>query len=85
MSEYHKSGYQVKNFLSNCCTQKHTLWVFIRSTSPHRGTSNEYPQHIFSCRNKKFMLSVGKKCHCLELIVNVWGNFSILREDELMS
>ena len=40
------------------------LWVLIRSASPniccgyslevpHRGTSNEYPQHMFSSRNKK--------------------------------
>ena len=39
------------------------LWVLIRSTShiccgysleaPRRGASNEYPQHMFSSRNKK--------------------------------
>ena len=30
--------------------QKHMLWVL---EAPHRGASNEYPQHMFSSRNKK--------------------------------
>ena len=31
--------------------RKHMLWVLIRTH--RRGASNEYPQHIFSCRNEK--------------------------------
>ena len=30
---------------------KHTLWYALEA--PHRGASNEYPQHMFSRRNKK--------------------------------
>ena len=39
--------------------RKHTLWVLINRRCgyslemPHRGTSNEYPQHMFSMKNKK--------------------------------
>ena len=29
--------------------------------APHRGTSNEYPQHIFSWRNKKNINTFGLK------------------------
>ena len=32
---------------------KHMLWVLIRSSLHLRGASNEYPQYIFSWRNKK--------------------------------
>ena len=49
-----KSRYQVNIFLIS--RRKHMLWVLIRGYSleaPHRGTSNEYPQHMFSSRNKK--------------------------------
>ena len=48
-----KSGYQVNTFLIS--RQKHMLWVLIRSASENIccGTSNEYPQHMFSLRNKK--------------------------------
>ena len=31
----------------------HMLWILIRSASPRRGASNEYPQHMFLLRNKK--------------------------------
>ena len=31
--------------------RKHMLWVSLEA--PHRGASNEYPQHMFSSRNKK--------------------------------
>ena len=41
-----KSGYQVNKFLFS--QRKHMLWVLIRSAS-----ANEYPQHMFSSRNKK--------------------------------
>ena len=27
---------------------------------PHRGTSNEYPQHMFSCRNKKILMWISR-------------------------
>ena len=44
-----KSGYQVNSFLllneNICCG--YSLEV------PQQGTSNEYPQHMFSSRNKK--------------------------------
>ena len=39
----------------------HMLWVLIRSASV--STSNEYPQHMFTCRNKKNIVSFQlKKC-----------------------
>ena len=31
--------------------QKHMLWYSLEV--PHQGASNEYPQHMFSSRNKK--------------------------------
>ena len=33
------------------CEQKHVVLYSLEV--PHRGTSNEYPQHMFSSRNKK--------------------------------
>ena len=44
-----KSGYQVNIFLISA--PKHMLWVLLEAS--HWGTSNEYPQHIFSWKNKK--------------------------------
>ena len=32
--------------------KKHRLWVLVRTSSPRRGGSNEYPQSVFS-RNMK--------------------------------
>ena len=32
------------------------LWVLIRSASARGGASNEYPQHMYSSRNKKKIL-----------------------------
>ena len=32
--------------------RKHMLWYSLEA--PHRGASNEYPQHMFSSRNKKY-------------------------------
>ena len=32
------------------CLQKHMLWYSLEA--PHRGASNEYPQHMFSWINK---------------------------------
>ena len=52
-----KSGYQVNIFLIS--PQKHTLWYSLEA--PHRGASNEYPQHMFSWRNKKNINSFGLK------------------------
>ena len=46
-----KSGYLVNIFLIS--PRKHTLWVLITLETPCRGASNEYPQHMFSWRNKK--------------------------------
>ena len=43
-----KWGYPCSFFL--ILPQKHMLWVLIRSS--HRDTSNEYPQHMISWRNK---------------------------------
>ena len=44
-----KSGYQVHIFLIS--PRKHMLWYSLEM--PRRGASNEYPQHMFSWRNKK--------------------------------
>ena len=33
---------------------------------PHRGTSNEYPQHIFSWRNKKITIPLDWKRHLIK-------------------
>ena len=64
-----KSEYQVNSFLIT--GQKHMLWVLIRSASlrcfwyslevPRRGASNEYPQHMFSLRNKKIINTFWRK------------------------
>ena len=50
-----KSGYQVYIFLIS--PQKQMLWVLIRSAS-----SNDYPQHMFSWRNKKNINTFGLEC-----------------------
>ena len=34
--------------------------------APHQGTSNEYPQHRFSCRNKKILLLFDCKKHLIK-------------------
>ena len=44
-----KSGYQVK-FFSYFSMKTYVVYSL---EVPHRGTSNEYPQHMFSSRNKK--------------------------------
>ena len=42
-------------YLSNFSTKKHMLWYSLEA--PRWGASNEYPQHMFSWRNKKKYLS----------------------------
>ena len=66
-----KSGYQISILL--VCPRKHMLWVLIRSAlpvhenmcysleAPRRGSSNEYPQHMFSWTNKKNIDTFGLK------------------------
>ena len=53
---YHqkKKKNQIKKFwyFSYYCS-KHRLWVLVRTASPRRGGSNEYPQSMFLSRNKK--------------------------------
>ena len=44
-----KDGYQVNSYLIS--GRKHMLWYSLEA--PRRGASNEYPQHMFSSRNKK--------------------------------
>ena len=44
-----KSEYQLNSFLIT--RQKHMLWYSLEA--PHRGASNEYPQHKFLSRNNK--------------------------------
>ena len=44
-----KRGYQVNVLLIS--PQNHMLWYSLEA--PHLGTFNEYPQHMFSWRNKK--------------------------------
>ena len=44
-----KSEYHVNSFLIT--RRKHMLWVALEA--PQRGASNEYPQLMFSSRNKK--------------------------------
>ena len=53
-----KGGYPVIFLIS---PRKHMLWVLIRSASARRGASNEYPQHMFSWRNKKNINTFGLK------------------------
>ena len=64
------------------------LWVLIRSASSRRGASNEYPQYMFSTRNKKNIDTFGWKkapyqelCSCAvwsESGVTTWQNFASL-------
>ena len=55
-----KAGDPVNIFLIS--PRKHMLWVLIGSASPpRRGASNEYPQHMFSWRNKKNINTFGMK------------------------
>ena len=51
-----KGGYLVNIFIS---PQKHMLWYSLEA--PWQGTSNEYPQHMFSWRNKKNTNNFGLK------------------------
>ena len=44
-----KNGYKIKIFLIS--SQKHMVGCSLEM--PHQGASNEYPQHMFSWRNKK--------------------------------
>ena len=39
--------------MTRFCPQKQTLWTGHSLEAPHRCTSNEYPQHTISLRNKK--------------------------------
>ena len=52
-----KSGYQVNIFLIS--PRKHMLWYSLEAS--HQGTSNEYPQHMFSWSNKKNINTFGLK------------------------
>ena len=52
-----KGGYPVNNLLIS--PRKHMLWYSLEA--PRRGASNEYPQHIFSLRNKKNINTFGLK------------------------
>ena len=52
-----KGGFPVNIFLIS--PQKHMLWYSLEA--PHRGASNEYPQHMFSWRNKKNINTFGLK------------------------
>ena len=52
-----KGGYPVNIFLIS--PRKHMLWYSLEA--PRRGASNEYPQHIFSWRNKKNINTFGLK------------------------
>ena len=52
-----KGGYPVNIFLIS--PQKHMLWYSLEA--PRRGASNEYPQHMFSWRNKKNINTFGLK------------------------
>ena len=45
---FHKNS----DIFSYFCS-KHGLWVLVRTASPRRGGSNEYPQSMFLSRNKK--------------------------------
>ena len=49
MTATDKRGYPHNIFLIS--PQKHMLWYSLEA--PRRGASNEYPQHMFSWRNKK--------------------------------
>ena len=62
-----KSGYQVNSFLIS--PQKYYVVVLIKA--PWRGTSNEYPQHMFFWRNKKNINTFGlkKKSHLIKSCV----------------
>ena len=52
-----KSWYQVNIFLIS--PRKHMLRYSLEA--PHCGTFNEYPQHMFSWRNKKNINTFGPK------------------------
>ena len=61
-----KSGYQVNIFLifpqNICCGYS--------LEAPRRGASNEYPQHMFSWRNKKNINTIGLKNRALTRAMN---------------
>ena len=51
--------FKIKTVLISFLHEKHTLWVLIRSAT---GASNVYPQHMFSCSNKKRFWCVLTTC-----------------------
>ena len=53
---------------------KHTLWELLKA--PCQGASNEYPQHVFLCRNKLFNIhSYLELCHKLFYYFFSWQDF----------
>ena len=52
-----KRGYSHNSFLISL--QKHMLWYSLEA--PRRGASNEYPQHMFSWRNKDISIFSDEK------------------------
>ena len=61
--------------------RKHMLWVLIRNTSSRH--FNEYPQHIFSWRNKKKCLSENPLFkgydYCIMHLNGNWAKLAILQ------
>ena len=44
--------------------------------APHRGASNEYPQHMFSSRNKKNIMWIPPLICSYEYLLKTYGNFT---------
>ena len=75
-----KSGYQVNSFLIS--QQKHMLWYSLEA--PHRGASNEYPQHMFLlCNKKNIDTSMLKKAPYQELCIEHPSLYQLTMRDEV--
>ena len=49
-----------KGYFDDICA-KHRLWVFVRTASPRVG-SNDYPQSMFSMKNRKVGIQLKTPC-----------------------